>query len=342
MKFLSIESSCDETGIAILEVEGQEFKVFGNVLNSQIEIHKKTSGVVPEVAARRHVEVINELLSEALNGANLKMDDIDFIAVTYGPGLIGSLIVGVEMAKTLAYLYNKPIIPVNHLQAHIDTNYFNEEDNKIEELEYQALALLVSGGHTELILIESDGKEKVIGQTLDDAVGESFDKVARLLELPYPGGPEIAKLALFGDRNSFELPLPLKNTKDFNFSYSGLKTAVRDIVKSKDEWNEKDKANLCASFESMAIKHLLDKTVKAVEKYNIKTLLVAGGVSANKYLREELKKQIPNEVKIKIPNFHLCTDNALMVAMSGYMQYKKYSNALVGWDEIQVDPSLNI
>ena len=277
MIILGIESSCDETGIAIIKVQEKKFKVLSNLVNSQIKIHEKTLGVVPEIAARLHVEVINQLLDQALQEARIKMEDIDLIGVTHGPGLVGSLLVGIEVAKTLSWLLSKPLISINHLKAHLHTAYFNINSSKIIEPKYPALGLLVSGGHTELVLMKSRKNWQIIGQTLDDAVGESFDKVAKLIGLGYPGGPIVGKYAEEGDDKKYNLPIPMKHVKNFNFSYSGLKTAVRDLVKSGQVKTEQDKKDLCASFQRVAIEHLLQKTNKAMEKYKIKTLVVAGG-----------------------------------------------------------------
>lgn len=344
MKILAIESSCDETGLAILEVKHSKFKILGNVLNSQIKIHQKTHGVVPEVAARRHVETINILFEKLLKESKTKIKDLDLIAVTHGPGLIGSLLVGTEFAKTLATTHNKPLFGINHLKAHLHANYFNLENNQIQDLRYPAIALLVSGGHTELILIKSMKDYKIIGQTLDDAVGESFDKVAKLLDLPYPGGPSIAKLALSGQPMSYELPMPLRNRPDYNFSYSGLKTAVRTLVHNGAVKSTEQKSNLAASFQQVAIEHLLNKTTKAIQDFNAKTLIVAGGVSANKYLRERLNSMIAPDLSIRVPAFELCTDNAQMIAMSAYIEYLNNPKKAISanWKKIAVDPSLDI
>lgn len=348
MKILAIESSCDETGIAIIEVKGGKFKVLSNVLNSQIKIHQRTHGVVPEVAARRHVEVINPMLDKALKEAKLKIKDIDLIGVTYGPGLVGSLIVGLEVAKAISQIAKKPLIGINHLRAHLMANYFDLDSGKIQEINYSAIALLVSGGHTELVLIKSSKKFKVIGDTLDDAVGETFDKVARLLGLPYPGGPAIAREALKGNRRMFDLPVPMKNVQNFNFSYSGLKTAVRDLVIKHRTSNivHESIPDICASFEYVAIEHLVQKTLKAINQHKAKTLIVAGGVSANKYLREQLAIRIPKNVELHIPPFHLCTDNALMIAMATYMEYKNNPKILTknkeNWKKVKPEPGLDI
>lgn len=349
MIILAIESSCDETGLALLEVKqsgkkNPTFKVLANVLNSQIDIHQVTHGVVPEVAARRHVEMFPHLINELIKKSKIKLQNIDLIAVTNGPGLIGSLLVGIEAAKVLAATLNKPLIGINHLKAHLHANFFNLKTNQIEDIKYPALALLISGGHTELIKMESMNKFTVIGDTLDDAIGESFDKVARLLKLPYPGGPSIAKLAITGNDQGFALPMPLKTHAGFNFSYSGLKTAVRTLVVTNKANTEQTQADLAASFQRTAIDHVLDKTFKAIRAHRAQTLIVAGGVSANKYLRERLGSIFASELEVKIPEFFLCTDNALMIAMSAAIEYLNNPKKVMksDWRKIVVDPGMNV
>lgn len=343
LKILAIESSCDETGLAILEVSGSKFKIRGNVLNSQIKIHQKTHGVVPEVAARRHIETINGLFEKLLKDSKVKIKDIDLIAVTHGPGLIGSLLVGTEFAKTVASTFNKPLLGINHLKAHLHANYFNLETGEVKDIRYPAIGLLISGGHTELILLKSMKDCQMIGDTLDDAVGESFDKVAKLLGLSYPGGPSVAKLALEGNPNAIELPMPLHNRPDYNFSYSGLKTAVRVLIQNGRIQSPAQRANLAAAFQQTAIEHLLEKTTRAIRDHRAKTLIVAGGVSANKYLRERLSSMITPDLDIQVPAFELCTDNAQMIAMSAYVEYLNNKKVLKSdWRKIKVDPSLNI
>lgn len=349
MIILAIESSCDETGLALLEVKqsgkkNPTFKVLANVLNSQIDIHQVTHGVVPEVAARRHVEMFPHLVNELIKKSKIKLQNIDLIAVTNGPGLIGSLLVGIEAAKVLAATLNKPLIGINHLKAHLHANFFNLKSNQIEDIKYPALALLISGGHTELIKLESMNKFSVIGDTLDDAVGESFDKVARLLKLPYPGGPSIAKLALTGNDQGFTLPMPLKTQAGFNFSYSGLKTAVRTLIVDNKTNTEQSRADLAASFQRTAVEHVLDKTTKAIRAHHAKTLIVAGGVSANQYLRKRLTELYAADVDVRIPEFFLCTDNALMIAMSAAIEYLKNPKKVLksDWRKINVDPGMNI
>jgi len=292
MIILAIETSCDETAVAILEIsarggpasgwKGQNFKVLANLVFSQINIHKKYGGVVPEVAARKHLENILPLLEKALAQAKVTQDDIDLIGVVYGPGLITSLIVGVETAKTLSFVWQKPLIPVNHVKAHILANLIEGDQGEFRKILFPALCLVVSGGHTSLVLLKGLNNFKTIGQTRDDAVGEAFDKVAKILGLGYPGGPIIAEKAENADKEFFKLPRPMINSKDFDFSFSGLKTAVRTEW-GKERFRDKEAIrNMCASFQQACIDVLVSKTIAAAKKYNIKTVVLCGGVSANK------------------------------------------------------------
>ncbi|MCM1370824.1 MAG: tRNA (adenosine(37)-N6)-threonylcarbamoyltransferase complex transferase subunit TsaD [Clostridium sp.] len=310
---LAIESSCDDTGVSIVK-NGTE--VISNVLSSQIDIHKIFGGVVPEIASRMHIENITIILEEAINKAGISIDDVDAIAVTYGPGLIGSLLVGLQVAKTLAFIYNKPLIPVHHIAGHI---YANNIDNKME---FPLIALVVSGGHTELVYMKEDYSFKYIGGTLDDAVGECYDKVARVIGLTYPGGPKIDSLAHVG-KDAYNLPLPLDDDS-FNFSFSGLKSAVINLKHNEEQrGNLINDADLATSFQNRVVKILTKKTMKALKEYNVKNLIVAGGVSANKGLREELKKQCElNGINLSIPEIKYCTDNAAMIGVAGYFAYK--------------------
>jgi N6-L-threonylcarbamoyladenine synthase len=343
MIILAIETSCDETGVAILKTEGDSFSVLANSLHSQIEIHKETRGVVPEVAARQHVQMMPLVFEDALRQANISLDEINAVAVTHGPGLNGSLLVGIETAKTLAYSLQKPIIGINHLKAHLVANYFNTEKEMYEEMTYPALGLLVSGGHTELVLIKSATSFEIIGQTLDDAVGESFDKVAAQLGLEYPGGPQVSKRAELGNVEAFDLPIALKDSKELNFSYSGLKTAVRQLVE-KGERTDQYINDICASFQKAAIGQLIHKTNKALEQYGIKTLCVAGGVSANQELRRKLQELADSHgIFLKVPSFHLCTDNALMIAMAAAFEVRHDEewDTRDTWETITSIPNLN-
>lgn len=311
---LAIESSCDETSMAIVK-NGNE--VVSLAITTQMDTHALYGGVVPEIASRMHTEAITLVLEETLRKANMKMEEMDAIAVTYAPGLTGSLIVGIEAAKTLALIYNKPIIAVNHLIGHIYAN--NLEDN----LEFPLLALIVSGGHTELVIMHDHYKFKKLGETLDDAIGEAYDKVARVLGLKYPGGPNVEKLALNG-KHTYQLPKPV-NDDTYNFSYSGLKSSIINLVhKETMKGNSINKEDLAASFQDVAIDELARKVEKALKETNIKRLVIAGGVSANKYLKEEMQKLCDKYgAKLLIPRMLYCTDNAAMIGAAAYPLYLK-------------------
>lgn len=314
MKILAIESSCDETSMSIIEDGSIDL---GTVILSQIDIHKMYGGVVPEIASRAHVENITIVLEETLKKSSLTMDDIDAIAVTYGPGLIGSLLVGVIAAKTLSYIYNKPLIPVHHIAGHIYAN------NLIKRMEFPLIALVVSGGHTELIYMEEDYSFKKIGGTLDDAVGECYDKVARVLNLPYPGGPRIDKLAKEGN-DTYNLPLPL-NDDSFDFSFSGIKSAVINLAHNeKQKGNEIRESDLACSFQNRVVDVITKKTMKALEKYNVKNLILAGGVAANSGIRNSLENECKNRnINFTMPSMIYCTDNAAMIGAAAYYAYQK-------------------
>ncbi len=341
MKILAIETSCDETAVAILEIKGQNYKVLANLVSSQVYIHKKYGGVVPEVAARKHLENLLPLLNQALKQAKLKQKDIDIIGVVYGPGLITSLIVGVETAKTLSLVWQKPLIPVNHIKAHILANLLKGDKGKFQEIQFPSLCLVVSGGHTSLVVLRNLKDFKTIGQTRDDAVGEAFDKVAKILDLGYPGGPIISQKAENADNQAFDLPRPMIKTNDFDFSFSGLKTAVLyewAKVKFKDE---KAIRNMCASFQQACIDVLVAKTISAAKKHKVKAVLLGGGVSANKELREQLESAVKKlrNAQFYQPDLSLTTDNALMVAIASYFGYKEGKRE---WDAVKVDPNLEI
>ena len=307
---LAIESSCDETSMAIVK-NGKE--VISLVINTQMDTHAEYGGVVPEIASRMHTEAITFVLEETLKKANMKVDDMDAIAVTYAPGLTGSLIVGIEAAKTLSLIYNKPLIAVNHLAGHIYAN----------NLEFPLLALIVSGGHTELLIMESDYKFKKLGETLDDAIGEAYDKVARVLGLKYPGGPNVEKLALEGE-HTYNLPKPVMDNT-YNFSYIGLKSALINLNHNETQKGEKiNKADLARSFQDVAIDELIRKVEKAFLETGIKRLVIAGGVSANNYLKEEMDKLcLKYDAKLLIPRLLYCTDNAAMIGAAAYPLYLK-------------------
>ncbi|MFH1173038.1 MAG: tRNA (adenosine(37)-N6)-threonylcarbamoyltransferase complex transferase subunit TsaD [bacterium] len=318
MKILGLETSCDETAAAVVEVKGGRFKVLSNIVSSQVAIHRRFGGVVPEVAARNHLKNMIFVVDRALHGNGLSK--IDLVAVNYCPGLITSLIVGVETAKALAYSLNKPLIGVDHLNAHLAAVYL---DNP--KIKYPALGLLVSGGHTQLIIMKKPNSFKVIGQTLDDAAGEAFDKVAKILKLGYPGGPIISRLAQAGQADAYALPRPMINKGHYDFSFSGLKTAVLYLVKGK-KLSQKQVKDLCASFEQAVVDVLIAKTLKAAREQKVKTIILAGGVAANRKLRANLAQAIQKElpqVNFQVPAIEHCTDNAAMTAVAGYFVYQK-------------------
>ena len=307
---LGIESSCDETSVAIVK-NGRE--VLSNVINTQISIHELYGGVVPEIASRNHVENISPVMKEALKEANIKIDDVDGIACTYGPGLVGALLVGVSYAKALSYATNKPLIGVNHIQGHIAANYITYKD-----LKPPFLTLLISGGNTQLVLVKDYTKFEILGKTRDDAVGEAFDKIARVIGLGYPGGPKMDKLAQEGTPN---IVLPKVHIDGLDFSFSGLKTAIINLHHKTPDIN---KADLAASFEKDVAEILLENTKKAVKETNINKIALAGGVSANSYIRKAFKElEEKEDIKVYYPELKLCTDNAAMIASAGYYNYLK-------------------
>lgn len=342
MKILGIESSCDETAASVVQ-DGRV--LLSNVVNSQIDIHAAYGGVVPEVAARSHIEVINPVINQALIDANCTWDDIDAIAVTYAPGLIGSLLVGTLAARTLAVLKNKPLYPIHHVEAHVYANFLNETAP-----EFPMLALIVSGGHSQLVLFRDHGNYVLLGQTQDDAVGEAFDKVAKILGLPYPGGPSVAKAALNGDPKRYALP-KAKLKGAYDFSFSGLKTAVLRAVQRETgvdftfpsgelaaRLNDVQRNDFAASFQYTAISTLVDKAEKAYRDYAPKSVVIAGGVAANQELRRQLSERLP--LPIDYAPMQLCTDNAAMIATLGYYyaQKKQPTDPM----ELEVIPSLSM
>ena len=311
---LGVESSCDETSISIIK---NGYDEIATTVLTQMDTHANFGGVVPEIASRMHTENITLVLEDLLKKANMTVSEVDAIAVTYAPGLLGSLLVGIEFAKTLSLVYKKPLIAVHHISGHIFAN------NLVKKIEYPTLALVVSGGHTELVKMESDYDFEVLGTTLDDAIGECFDKVARVLDLKYPGGPNVERLAKLGEP-TYKLPIPMNND-ELDFSYSGLKSAVINLVHNeKQRGNEINKENLACSFQTIAIDELIRKTELAIKTTGIKRLIVAGGVSANGYLRSELEK-LSKEIDfdLSIPPLKYCTDNATMIACAAYPLYLK-------------------
>lgn len=352
MKILGIESSCDETAAAVVE---NGYRLLSNIVVSQIDIHKEYGGVVPEVAARSHIEAINPVVKEALNKAACTWDDIDAIAVTYAPGLIGSLLVGSLAARTLAVVHDKPLYAIHHVEAHVYANFITDQTNDSLSLpskqpEFPILALIVSGGHTQLMLFHDHGDYELLGQTQDDAVGEAYDKVAKILGLPYPGGPSISKAATLGNPDKYKLP-KAKLQNPYDFSFSGLKTAVLRATQSavgKDYklpsheiaslLTDVQRHDFAASFQKVANETLVDRTIKAFEKSQPKSVVIAGGVAANQDLRDKLHSALP--IEIEYAPIGLCTDNAAMVATLGYFysQTEKPSDPY----DFEVKPSLSM
>lgn len=356
MKILGIETSCDETSSAIVETTADELKIkeISNIVHSQIDIHKEFGGVVPNLAKREHEKLISEITIKALKDAGesiaqskntndikkiehlftknatllesckntifqIQKPDIDLIAVTNGPGLEPALWVGVTFARALSILWETPIIGVDHMRGHICANFIGEK-----EIQFPALALTISGGHTQLVYMEKPLKYELLGETLDDAAGESFDKVARMMSLPYPGGPIISRLAENGEAEKYPLPRPMIYTKDFNFSFSGLKTAVLYLTQKMTPAEiEQEKENISASFQQAVIDVVIKKTISAANQYNVKSVLAGGGVIANKQLRSQLTNAVQNQTSstIHIPKIELATDNAAMIASSGALEH---------------------
>lgn len=329
---LGIETSCDETAAAVIK-NGKE--ILSNVVASQIESHKRFGGVVPEIASRHHVEQVTIVIEEALSQANLTMDEISGVAVTSGPGLVGALLVGVNAAKALAFAYQKPLIPVHHIAGHIYANQL------IKELEFPLLSLVVSGGHTELVYMKEHVHFEVIGETRDDAAGEAYDKVARTLNLPYPGGPHIDRLAHEG-KATLKLPRAWLEDGSYDFSFSGLKSAVINVLHNARQRGETIKPeNLAASFQESVVEVLVEKTYLAAKEYNVKQVLLAGGVAANKGLRSALEEKFKSlqNVELIIPPLYLCTDNAAMIAAAGSKLLEK---GIVADLALNANPSLDI
>lgn len=315
MIVLSVESSCDETSVSINR-DGTE--ILSNVVLSQIDIHKKFGGVVPEVASREHIKGITMVFDEALEDANISKSEIDLVAVTKGPGLIGSLLIGVNAAKAFAFANDIPIVGVHHIAGHIYANAINEP------LQFPLICLVVSGGHTELILMKDHYDFVKLGETMDDAVGEAYDKVARTVGLGYPGGPLVDNLAKSGTPN-YKMP-DISQGDSYDFSFSGIKSHVINLVHNIKQRNEEvNVADLCSSFQETVTDVLVNKSIKAINEYNAKMFIVAGGVAANKGLRQKIDERIQN-VKVSVPAFEYCTDNAAMIGVAGYYQFMKNKN----------------
>ena len=305
---LGIESSCDETSVSVVK-NGRE--ILSNIIDTQIPIHEKYGGVVPEIASRNHIEAISRVTKKALEDANVKFEDIDAITPTYGPGLVGALLVGLSYAKALSFAINKPLVGVNHIQGHIAANYIT-----YPELKPPFLCVMTSGGNTQLIHVKNYTEFEVLGKTRDDAIGEAFDKVARVVGLGYPGGPKVDKLAKAGNPNAIELPKT--HFDNLDFSFSGIKTAVINLHHKNPDVNKSD---LCASFEKTVTEILLENAEKALKQTGLKTIALAGGVSANSYIRNEFLKLEKQGIKVFMPDLKLCTDNAAMIASAGYYNF---------------------
>lgn len=353
MKILGIESSCDETAAAVVQ-DGH--LLLSNVVRTQIDIHKVYGGVVPEVAARSHIEVINPVIDQALSDAHLTWDDIDGIAVTYAPGLLGSLLVGTLAARTIAEQKNIPLYPIHHVEAHVYANFITDQSNGLsltlpsKQPAFPMLALIVSGGHSQLVLFKNHGDYELLGQTQDDAVGEAFDKVAKIIGLPYPGGPSIAEAALHGDPKKYTLP-KARLQGAYDFSFSGLKTAVLRAVQHEvgvdttfpsyelpGRLNDVQRADFAASFQHTAIETLVDKAEKAFHDYSPASVVIAGGVAANQELRRQLQERLP--LPIEYAPMQLCTDNGVMVATLGCFYAERHSPTSPL--ELEVQPSLSM
>ncbi len=361
-KILGIETSCDETAAAVLEGTVRKFgrteklersarqedgrvRILSNVIASSASLQEKYGGVIPEQAAREQLKSIIPVIKEALEQAKITYNELDAIAVTQGPGLIGSLLIGVETAKTLAWAWDKPLIGINHLVGHFYANWVQEKGEKVGEVEeegeiprFPCIGLLVSGGHSDIVLFEDHNKFRYLGGTRDDAAGECFDKSARLLGLPYPGGPLVAKLAAEGDPKAFDLPRPLIGSGDLDFSFSGLKTAVANIVKfgkEEKDWKDQKVKDFCASLEMAIVDCLCKKTIKAAQINNIDQIIVSGGVAANSTLKRELRARFPG--KVFVPPPFLCTDNAVMIAASAFYNFNPIEPTA-----LQADPSLSL
>lgn len=330
---LGIESSCDETAAAVVR-NGRE--VCSNVISSQIELHKLYGGVVPEIASRKHIEKINQVIEEALEEAEVTLDDLDAVAVTYGPGLVGALLVGVAEAKAICYAKKKPLVGVHHIEGHVSANYIEHP-----ELEPPFLCLIVSGGHTHLVMVNDYGEYEILGRTRDDAVGEAFDKVARAIGLGYPGGPKIDKLAKEGNPNAIRFPRAKIEDAVYDFSFSGVKSAVLNHINGcKMKGEPIVEADIAASFQKAVTDVLVERTIKAAKEYRVQKVAIAGGVASNSALRQAMQEACDKEqLYLSYPSPIYCTDNAAMIGVAGYYEYIKGTRH--GWD-LNAVPNLKI
>ncbi|MFA6514048.1 MAG: tRNA (adenosine(37)-N6)-threonylcarbamoyltransferase complex transferase subunit TsaD [Patescibacteria group bacterium] len=347
MYILGIETSCDETAASVIKADRKTGRVvvLSNIISSQIEIHQKYGGVVPEVAAREHVLNILPVIDEALSRAKITHKKLDLIAVTKGPGLITSLMTGMETVRTLAFAWNKPVKEVNHIEGHIYSNFISPES----KINFPAIILTVSGGHTNLVLMDKNKKIKIIGETLDDAAGEAFDKGAKMMGLGYPGGPIVSKYASIYKQNNtnrqvsdINLPRPMLNSSNLNFSFSGLKTALLYQLKKDKNWKNRIE-EYCFEYQQAIIDVLVGKTIKAAIKLHAKTVMLSGGVSANSELRNFLKEAVNkklNRINCLVPNFEYTTDNAAMIATAGF--FTSLNHKTTKFSKLQVDPSLQL
>ena len=364
MLILSLETSCDETACAIGKSEKNTFSILSNVVSSQVKLHAQWGGVVPNLAARKHLKNILPVINEALQQAHISSSAIDLISVTNGPGLIPALLIGTSTAKTLAYLWQKPLLGINHLEGHISANFIHSQSPFLTQ--FPSLCLLVSGGHTQLIFIKEPLNYTIVGETVDDAVGEAFDKVARILGLGYPGGPIVAQKASLWKNSqtnqtspadmesafNFSLPRPMIQSQDFNFSFSGLKTAVLYLTKKNTSLlnDELFIQKVCFEFQQAVIDVLIAKTLKALKKYPVKTLLLGGGVSANQDLRQQLKDTLQKKyplVQFKAPANNYCGDNAAMIAIASFWRWQQKKNQPSfqqeinhNWHQLKTDANL--
>jgi N6-L-threonylcarbamoyladenine synthase len=351
MLILGIETSCDETAASILEIKKEEIKILSNVVSSQIKLHAAWGGVVPNLAAREHLKNIFPVIQGALLEAQIKPAALDLIGVTSGPGLIPALLIGVSAAKTLSFIWGKPLLGIHHIEGHIYANFIGENSKSDKKINFPILCLVVSGGHTQLILMKKHLQYEIIGETQDDAVGEAFDKVARILGLGYPGGPAIAKMASkFATGNSrfaIKLPRPMMDSANFNFSFSGLKTAVLYETKKHPELLNRPAyiAALCQEFQKAATEVLIAKTIRAAKKYQPRSILLAGGVSANLELRKKLgsaiKQKLP-KISYHIPEIKYALDNSAMIATATFFRWKISRKKNYSWQAVKADANLKL
>ena len=333
IKILAVETSCDETAAAVSE---NGLNILSSVVASQVDWHQKYGGVVPEIASRKHMEFINPVIDEALKEAEVILEEIDAVAATYGPGLVGSLLVGLSYAKAMALALNKPFIGVNHIAGHIYANFISKKD-----IETPVICLTVSGGHTDLLYFKEYGEYEILGRTQDDAAGEAFDKIARYLGLGYPGGPLIEKKAKDGQEDAIDFPRPFLNKDNYDFSFSGLKTAVINYIHNqKQKGNELNINDIAASFQKAVIDILTAKTLKAALNKKVNSVILSGGVAANERFRAVLKERLAKEgIPLYYPDLKLCTDNAAMISTVAYYQYKKGDFAEL---DLNADPNLQL